>query len=155
MIGGWPGPRLTWAIVLAGLVAGCQAGPPPPLSAASPASIDTVRGDVATVLEREGLTVEQTADGLRATSDAARFTRCRPVLVSGASGSDSSRKMARAAERSATALVRFTSSDGGTRADWNTSYSGRYYDIVRNDHFTRDCEGTGALEALLVAAVTG
>ena len=71
------------------------------------------------------------------------------------SGSDSSRKMARAAERSATALVRFTSSDGGTRADWNTSYSGRYYDIVRNDHFTRDCEGTGALEALLVAAVTG
>ncbi|MEZ5864458.1 MAG: hypothetical protein R3D25_10485 [Geminicoccaceae bacterium] len=99
--------------------------------------------------------MEQTADGLRATSDAVRFTKCGPVLVGGSSGSDSSRKMVRVDERSATALVRFTSSDGGTRADWDTSYSGSYYDINRNNHFTRACEGTGALEALLVAAVTG
>lgn len=58
-------------------------------------------------------------------------------------------------ERSATAIVRFTSRDGGTRADWHTSYSGRYYDIIRNDHFTKGCEGTGTLEALLTAAVAG
>ena len=31
----------------------------------------------------------------------------------------------------------------------------RYYNIIRNDHFTRACDSTGALEALLVTAVTG
>lgn len=150
-----PTARLTGSVALACLLAGCQAGPPPPLSASSPASIDTVRGNVAAALEREGFAIEQTADGLRATSDAERFTKCVPVLVGGASGSDSSRKMVRVNERSAKALVRFTPSDGGTRADWDTSYSGRYFNIIRNDHFTRACEATGALEALLMAAVAG
>lgn len=150
-----PTARLTCGVVLAGLLASCQAGPPPPLSASSPAPIDTVRNKVTAALEREGLEVQQTADGLRATSDAERFTKCVPVLVGGSSGSESSRKMVRVDEPSATAIVRFTASDGGTRAEWDTSYRGRYYNIIRNDHFTRTCEPTGALEALLVAAVTG
>ncbi|HRY22893.1 MAG: hypothetical protein H6852_10725 [Geminicoccaceae bacterium] len=145
---------MTCGVALAYLLAGCQAAPPP-LSASSPAPVDTVRSNVAAALEREGLVVEKTAGGLRATSDAERFTKCVPVLVGGSSGSDSSRKMIRVDERSATAIVRFTSRDGGTRADWHTSYSGRYYDIIRNDHFTKGCEGTGTLEALLTAAVAG
>ncbi len=150
-----PRARLTGSLVLAGLLAGCQAGPPPPLTASSTASVDTVSGKVMAALEREGFDVQETADGLRATSDAERFTKCVPVLVGGSSGSESSRKMVRVDERSATAIVHFTGSDGGTRVDWDTSYSGRYYNIIRNDHFTRDCEPTGALEALLVTAVSG
>lgn len=146
---------LTGSVVLTCLLASCQAGSPPPLSATSPASIDTVRGKVTAALEREGLEVQETADGLRATSNAERFTKCVPVLVGGSSGSESSRKMVRVDERSATAIVHFTASDGGTRADWDTSYSGRYYNIIRNDHFSRACEPTGALETLLVTAVTG
>ncbi len=150
-----PSARLTIGAALACLLAGCQSGPPPPSSASSPASIDAVRSKVAAALEREGFEVQETADGLRATSAAERFTKCVPVLVGGSSGSESSRKMVRVDERSATAIVHFTASDGGTRSTWDTSYSGRYYNIIRNDHFTRACEPTGALEALLVSAVTG
>lgn len=156
LIRGWtkdlaPAP----GVLVAMLLAGCAAGPPPPFSAMSAAPIDTVKADVAAALERGGVKVERTADGLRASSDSVRFTSCVPVLVGGSGGSGSSRKMIRVDQRSATALVRFAPSDGGTRADWSTSYSGRYHNSIRNDSFTRACDGTGALEALLATAVAG
>lgn len=159
-IRGWikrpaPAPGVLVVLALAMLLAGCAAGPPPPFSAMSAAPIDTVEASVAAALERDGAKVERTAEGLRATSDSVRFTSCVPVLVGGSGGSGSSRKMIRVDQRSATALVRFAPSDGGTRADWSTSYSGRYHNSIRNDSFTRACDGTGALEALLATAVAG
>ena len=136
-------------------LAGCATGPPPPLWATSTAPVEAVRSRVSAALEQDGLEVEATPDGLRVASDAARFTRCRPVLVGGSSGSDSSRKMVRVEQRRGEARVHFTPAGEGTRVDWATSYAGRYRNSIRNDHFTRACEGTGALEALLAAAVAG
>ncbi len=136
-------------------LAGCTTGPPPPLSASSTAPVEVVQSRLSAALEREGLEVEETPDGLLATSDSVRFTRCRPVLVGGSSGNNRSRKMARVEQRSAEARVHFAPGGAGTRIAWATSYAGRYRNSVRNDYFTRACEGTGALEELLAAAVAG
>ena len=142
------------AAALAVLLAGCQEGPPPPESAASAAPEQSVENRVETALRDNGLTVEQTAGGLRATSSSDRFARCDAVEVGGGD-SGSSRQFTPPESVSATALVTFTPSGSGTEATWQTSYSGNYLDRESNEPFERPCEGTGALEDLLQKAVNG
>lgn len=139
---------------LVALLAGCQEGPPPPESASSAAPEQSVESRVEAALRSNGLTVEQTANGLRATSTSDRFARCDAVEVSGDTSS-SSRQFTSPESVSATALVTFTPSAGGTQATWQTSYSGNYLNRESNEPFERPCEGTGALEDLLQSAVDG
>ncbi|MEZ5864459.1 MAG: hypothetical protein R3D25_10490 [Geminicoccaceae bacterium] len=142
------------AAALTVLLAGCQEGPPPPESAASAAPEQSVESRVEAALRSNGLTVEQTANGLRATSSSDRFARCDAVEVGGGDSS-SARQFTPPESVSATALVTFTPSGSGTAATWQTSYSGNYLNRESNESFERPCEGTGALEDLLQKAVDG
>ncbi|MEZ5866953.1 MAG: hypothetical protein R3D25_23795, partial [Geminicoccaceae bacterium] len=120
------------AATLAVLLAGCQEGPPPPESAASAAPEQSVESRVEAALRSNGLTVEQTANGLRATSSSDRFARCDAVEVGGGD-SGSSRQFTPPESVSATALVTFTPSGSGTAATWQTSYSGNYLNRESNE----------------------
>lgn len=142
------------AATLAVLLAGCQEGPPPPESAASAAPEQSVESRVETALRGNGLTVEETANGLRATSDSDRFARCDAVEVGGGDSS-SARQFTPPESVSATADITFTPSGSGTEATWQTSYSGNYLNRENNEPFERPCEGTGALEDLIQKAVDG
>ncbi len=142
------------AAILAVLLAGCQEGPPPPESAASAAPEQSVESRVETALRGNGLTVEETANGLRATSISDRFARCDAVEVGGGDSS-SARQFTPPESVSATADITFTPSGSGTEATWQTSYSGNYLNRENNEPFERACEGTGALEELIQKAVDG
>ena len=137
------------------LVAGCETSPPPPGAARTSEPVAAAIDDVATTLEAEGLNVERTADGLRATSAAPGFTRCDPVNVRDGSGDGTRNVFTPVSERQAVADIHFTPIDPGTRVSWQTSYSGRYHNRVNNTWFERSCDGTGSLERLLESAVQG
>lgn len=142
------------AATLTVLLAGCQEGPPPPESAASAGSEQSVESRVEAALRSNGLTVEETANGLRATSTSDRFARCDAVEVGGGDSS-SARQFTPPESVSATADITFSPSGSGTEATWQTSYSGNYLNRENNEPFERPCEGTGALEDLLQKAVDG
>ena len=147
--------RLPVLVPILALVAACETGPPPPGAATTSEPVEPAIDDVASTLEREGLNVERTADGLRATSDASGFTRCDPANVRDDSGDGTRRVFTPVSEEQAEAEIQFTPTDAGTRVSWQTSYSGRYHNRVDNTWFERSCEGTGSLERLLESAVQG
>lgn len=138
----------------AGLLAACRGGPPPPEAAATAAPEQRVENRVEAALRANGLTVGETATGLRATTTSDRFIRCDAVLVSG-DDNDSARRFTPPQSLTAIADIDFAAADGGTRASWRISYAGNYLDRVRNEPFALPCDGTGTLEELLRQAVDG
>lgn len=141
-------------IAAALVVAACQpAGPPPPSSASSALAPDAVVAELASSLQAQGFEVETTADGLRASSNDAAFTRCLPVNVRDGSG-DGRRVFTQVDTRQAIAVVRAAPDATGAEVSWSTSYSGRYRNRVDNNWFERACDGTGELERLLQSTVT-
>lgn len=145
------------AVALALSVSACESGPPPPGGAIASMPLEPTIEALATALEREGLTVQRTEQGLRATSTAPGFTRCDPVNVRDGSGDGSRNVFTSVSDTRAQAAIRFSSAgseaDAGTRVTWETSYSGRYHNRVNNTWFERACRGTGSLERLLESAV--
>jgi hypothetical protein len=145
------------AVALTLLVAACESGPPPPGGAISSMPLEVTIEALATALEQEGLTVQRSEQGLRASSTAPGFARCDPVNVRDGSGDGSRNVFTSVSDTRAQAAIRFTpadaGADAGTRVTWETSYSGRYHNRVNNTWFERPCRGTGSLERLLESAV--
>jgi hypothetical protein len=144
-------PGLYLAPFLAVLIAGCETAPPPPLSVTTALAPEAASEQVAAALENAGLTVERTADGLRATTTSASFIRCLPVMVG---GGDDRRVFTEVRERRGLVDVRFAG-NGRTTATWQTTYFGRYLNRVNNTPFEQPCESTGALERLIARALGG
>jgi hypothetical protein len=147
------GPLL-WTLSCLTLAACQPAGPPPPTAAATAAPVDDAQARVASALENAGFTVQRTHAGLTASTTAEGFARCLPVNVRDDSG-DGRNVFTEVSEQRAAATVAFRPTATGTEVTWATRYSGRYRNRVDNTWFERACEGTGQLEALLNAAVTG
>ena len=141
--------RLAACLVV--LLTACQTTPPPPRSATSELAPDGARERVADALGGAGLSVEQTPDGLRATTRSARFVDCPPVTVS---GGDERRLFTPVDERRGVVDIRFAG-NGRTTASWQTSFTGRYQNRVNNTSFERPCASTGQLEGMIARALGG
>lgn len=140
---------------LALLLSACESGPPPSGGAIASIPLEPTIEALAAALEREGLTVQRTEQGLRATSTAPGFTRCDPVDVRDGSGDGSRNVFTSVSESRAEAAIRFTADDTRTQVTWQTTYTGRYHNRVNNTWFERPCRGTGSLERLLESSLGG
>jgi hypothetical protein len=69
-------------------------------------------------------------------------------------GGDDRRVFTQVSERRGVVEIGFVG-DGRTTANWQTTFSGRYVNRVNNTTFERACSSTGALEALIVRALSG
>lgn len=140
---------------LALLLSACESGPPPSGGAIASIPLEPTIEALAAALERKGLTVQRTEQGLRATSTAPGFTRCDPVDVRDGSGDGSRNVFTSVSESRAEAAIRFTADDTRTQVTWQTTYTGRYHNRVNNTWFERPCRGTGSLERLLESSLGG
>lgn len=147
------------AAALALLVSACESNTPPSGGGIASMPPEETIEALAAALESEGLTVQRTEQGLRATSTAPGYTRCDPVNVRDGSGDGSRNVFTSVSETRAQADIRFTSADAAaderTQVTWQTTYTGRYHNRVNNTWFERPCRGTGSLGRLLESSLGG